>query len=148
MLDLEELREHFGRMVPFAAHVGTQFVELDGTRCVVRLPDAPHLRNHLQSQHAAALFTAAETAAGGAFLAAFADLVDAATPVVQEMTIRYVKVARGPIDAEADLPEAATVRAAYEAEGVARFPIEVTLRDDEGATVGEATAHWHVRRTG
>lgn len=148
MLDLEALRAGFGAMVPFATHVGTEFVALDGTRCVVRLPEAEHLTNHLQAQHAAALFTAAETASGGSFLAAFADVMGEATPVVQEMTIRYQKVARGPIDAEATFPDSAAARAALDAEGVARFPIEVILRDGAGETVCEATAHWHVRRNG
>lgn len=146
MLDLQALRAGFGAMVPFAAHVGTEFTELDGTRCVVRLPDEPHLANHLQAQHAAALFTAAETASGGSFLAAFADVLGEVTPVVQEMSIRYRKVARGPIDAEAVLDDADGARAALESGGVARFPVEVTLRDADGQVVCEATAHWHVRR--
>ena len=146
MLELEALRAGFGAMVPFAAHVGTEFTELDGTRCVVRLPDEPHLANHLQAQHAAALFTAAETASGGSFLAAFADVLGEITPVVQEMTIRYLRVARGPIDAEAVLADADGARAALDADGVARFPVEVTLRDASGEVVCEATAHWHERR--
>lgn len=146
VLDLEALRAGFGAMVPFAAHVGTEFTELDGTRCVVRLPEAPHLANHLQAQHAAALFTAAETASGGSFLAVFAEVMGEVTPVVQEMTIRYRKVARGPIDAEAVFEDADGARAALASEGVARFAIPVTLRDATGDVVCEATAHWHVRR--
>lgn len=148
MLDLEALRAGFGAMVPFAAHVGAEFTELDGTRCVVRLPDEPHLANHLQAQHAAALFTAAETASGGSFLATFAEVLGEVTPVVQEMTIRYRKVARGPIDAEAVLADPAAARGALATDGVARFPVEVILRDASGETVCEATAHWHVRRNG
>lgn len=146
MLDLDALRAGYGTMVPFAAHVGTEFTVLAGTRCVVRLPDEPHLTNHLQAQHAAALFTAAETASGGSFLAAFTDVLEEITPVVQEMTIRYRKVARGPIDAEAVLEDPKGARAALDADGVARFPVEVTLRNADGEVVCEATAHWHVRR--
>jgi hypothetical protein len=69
------------------------------------------------------------------------------TPVVQEATIRYVKVARGPIDAEALFADPDAPRRALTDEGVARFPIAVTLRDGDGDTVAEVTAHWHVRRT-
>ena len=59
--------------------------------------------NHVQSQHAGALFTAGEAASGGAFVGGFAERMAEITPLAEKAEIQYRKVARGDITARATL---------------------------------------------
>lgn len=65
----------------------------------IRLPDDPRLSNHVGSQHAGGLFTAAEAASGGAFISVFADRMAEIRPLARSAGIEYEKLAKGPIDA-------------------------------------------------
>ena len=55
--------------------------------------------NHVQSQHAGALFTAGEAASGAAFISAFAERMGDITPLAEKAEIAYLKIARGDITA-------------------------------------------------
>ena len=65
--------------VPFAKHVGVVVTRMDADGSQAVLPDAPHLLNHVASQHAGALFTLGEAASGAAMMQAFGDLLAGAT---------------------------------------------------------------------
>ncbi len=144
-MDYEAVRVGLEQAIPFNRHVGLEIVEASPDRGVVRLPDADHLKNHVGSQHAAALFSAAEAASGAAFVGAFAEVLGGVTPLAKSAEIAYRKVARGPITATARVEDAQALRSELEQDGRLEFPVRVELRDEEGSEVAAVTVSWHVR---
>ena len=88
----------------------------------MRLPDDERLRNHVGTQHAAGLFAAAEAASGGAFVAGFADRLAEIRPLAASAEISYTKLAKGPIDARAELPGTEGLLATLDARGQGLVP--------------------------
>jgi uncharacterized protein (TIGR00369 family) len=146
MTDYEAIAEGMQQAVPFARHLGLEIVGIGAGEATVRLPDRPELVNHVGSQHAGALFTAAENASGAAFVGAFAERLGEITPLARSAEIDYRKIARGPIEARAKLgAPGEEILATLDAEGKVEFPCEIELFDGEGQQVAVATIHWHVR---
>jgi acyl-coenzyme A thioesterase PaaI-like protein len=146
-MDYDAIREGLAAAIPYNAHLGLEVVEVGPGRGVVRLPDDDHLRNHVGTQHAGGLFSAAEAASGAAFVGAFAEKLGEITPLARSASIQYVALARGPITATATLAEDATeLLERLDAEGKVQFPVQVELTDGDDATVAEMTVDWHVRK--
>jgi acyl-coenzyme A thioesterase PaaI-like protein len=147
--DYEALKTGLQSAIPFNDHLGIRYLEVGPGRAVAELPSEPHLMNHVGTQHAGGLFTAGEAASGGAFLAAFVEQMGSIMPLAEGADIRYKKIARGPIRAEArftsDLP---ALLAGLETDGRVRFPVEVELRDESDELVAEMTVRWYVKRVG
>ena len=115
----------------------------------VRLPDDERLRNHVGSQHAGGLFSAAEAASGAAFVGAFVERMGEITPLAKAARIDYLKLAKGPIVATGRLSEdKAALLDRLDADGRVEFPIEVSLADADGTEVAKVTVDWHVRKNG
>ncbi|MGN6587484.1 MAG: DUF4442 domain-containing protein [Solirubrobacterales bacterium] len=109
------------------------------------LPDRSELFNHVGSQHAGALFTAAETASGAAFVGAFAERMGDLTPLARSAEISYEKIANGTITARGRLGiPAAQALETLDTNGKVEFPCEVELTDADGTLVATATIRWHV----
>lgn len=145
-VDFDAIAKGLAMAVPFVEHLGLEITEVSAGEATVVLPRRPELHNHVGSQHAGALFTAAETASGAAFVGAFAVRMGDVVPLAKSAEIDYVKIANGPITATAKLGiEAAEALATLDAEGKVEFPCEVELADKEGNRVASATVHWHVR---
>lgn len=145
--DFAAVREGLAAAVPFNSTLALEYVELQAGRAVVRLPDAPGLRNHLGTQHAGGLFSAAEAASGAAFVAAFVDHIAALRPAVRRAVIEYRRPARGAIDATAIMAgPRASVLADLDTTGSADFEIAVELADGAGTTIAVATFDWNLRR--
>lgn len=133
--------------VPFAAHAMVETLDAPAGLGRARIPDAPELTNHVQSVHAGALFTLAETASGAAMVGAFADILGQVRPLVRQSEIRYLKVAHGVIAAEARLGEPAqAIRERLDAAGRADFTVEVALTDPSDVTVAEVSVTWNLRK--
>jgi uncharacterized protein (TIGR00369 family) len=146
MTDFESLRALVASVVPFNNHVGIEVLEVGPGRGVARLPEAPHLLNHVQTQHAGALFTAAETASGAAMLSVFADRLGSATPVARRCSVEYRRPARGPITATATIATPADeLLSSLDADGVVEFPASVVLHDADDREVASVEVTWHVR---
>jgi uncharacterized protein (TIGR00369 family) len=144
--DFDLIAKGMTQAVPFAGHLGLEIVEISEGEATVRLPDRPELLNHVGSQHAGSLFTAAETASGAAFVGAFAARMADITPLARSAEIAYEKIAKGEITARAKLGIAAEkALAALDADGKVEFPCEVELSDSEGNVVAAADVRWHVR---
>jgi acyl-coenzyme A thioesterase PaaI-like protein len=103
------------------------------------------MTNHVGSQHAGGLFTAAETASGAAFVGTFAERLGEITPLARSANISYEKIAKGPIDATATLHDDGLIDR-LEADGKVEFQIEVLLQDSDGQQVASATVDWRVRK--
>jgi acyl-coenzyme A thioesterase PaaI-like protein len=146
MTDFDAIAQGMTQAVPFAGHLGLEIVVVTSGEATVRLPERPELTNHVGSQHAGALFTAAETASGAAFVGAFAERLGEVTPLARSAEISYEKIAKGPIEARARLGvPAADALATLDAEGKVVFPCEIELADATGQRVAIATVQWHVR---
>jgi|SRR5215207_1933803 len=103
MTDFDLIAKGMTQAVPFAGHLNLQITEISEGEATVLLSDLPELKNHVGSQHAGALFTAAETASGAAFVGAFAERMGDVTPLARSAEIAYEKIANGEITAKATL---------------------------------------------
>lgn len=146
-MDYEAVRAGLQQAIPFNTHVGLEFVEVGDGRGVVRLPDADHLKNHVGSQHAGALFAVAEAAGGGAFVGAFAERMGGITLLAKGAEISYLKLARGPVTATATLPEdGVQLVENLEPGGRVELSVSIGMTDEEGRTVAEMTVHYSVKK--
>jgi acyl-coenzyme A thioesterase PaaI-like protein len=146
-IDYDVVRAGMEQAIPFNKHLGLEIVSVaDGTGSV-RLPDDPALLNHVGSQHAGGLFTAAEAASGAAFVGAFAERMGEITPLAKSAQISYLKLAKGPILATGTLTEdKAALLERLDADGRVVFTIDVSLEDESGLEVATVTVDWHVRK--
>ena len=146
MTDFDAIAAGLTQAVPFAGFLGLEITEVAEGEATVVLPERQELTNHVGSQHAGALFTAAETASGAAFVGAFAERMGDVTPLARSAEIAYEKIAKGPITAKAELgmPKDEAL-ATLDADGKVEFPCEVVLTDSGGTRVATATVRWHVR---
>lgn len=137
--------------VPFARTLGLEFVEVaaeaDGAvQAVVRLPDTTATHNHVGGPHAGAMFSLGETASGAVVVAAFAHVLDRATPLAVNADIAYRKLAMGSVRATARLARpAADVVAELDAGQRPEFPVHVDIATEEGKPTGEMTILWTLR---
>jgi acyl-coenzyme A thioesterase PaaI-like protein len=146
-LDFESIREGLERGVPFNAHVGLVGVEVGAGHAIVRLPGAPHLSNHIGTQHGSAIFAAAEASSGAAVFGALAAEIARFTPLAERGEINFHSVGRGPLDAEASLADdPAKLLETADREGRVRFTTSVEVRDQKGNTVATASFDWLLRR--
>ena len=145
-MDYAALAEGMAAAVPFNSHVGLEIREVGPGYAIVRLPDDERLRNHVGTQHASGLFSAAEAASGGAFMAGFAERLAELRPLASRAEIAYTKLATGAIDARAELPDVDALLATIDANGKVVFDVPVTLTNADGETVATATVEWHVRK--
>jgi acyl-coenzyme A thioesterase PaaI-like protein len=146
MTDFDAIAKGMTMAVPFVGHLGLEITSISAGESVVLLPERTELTNHVGSQHAGALFTAAEAASGAAFVGAFAERIADVTPLAASAEIAYEKIANGPIEAHGKLGVApAEALATLDADGKVEFPCEVVLADQAGTRVATATVHWHVR---
>lgn len=86
----------FSRMVPYSGSVGPRIRHLEPGHARVEIPDRRSNRQHLGSVHAIALMNVAEMASG---LAMMSGLPDGIRGIVTDISIAYLKKARGTITA-------------------------------------------------
>jgi len=145
-IDFDAVAKGMAIAVPYIAHMGIEVTSMSEGEATAVLPDRPELHNHVGSQHAGALFGVAETASGAAFVGAFAVRMGDVVPLAKAAEIAFEKVAKGPIEARAELGiDAAEALATLDADGRVEFPCQVVLSDADGQQVASATVHWHVR---
>lgn len=148
-VDFEAVRAGLEQAIPFNKYLGLEVVGVSEGSGSVRLPEDPNLLNHVGSQHAGALFSAAEAASGAAFVGAFLERMGEITPLAKSASIAYRKIAKGPIVATGTLGEdKAALLGRLDADGRVEFTIEVSLRDGDDVEVATTTVDWHVRKNG
>ena len=145
-LDPDAVRVALPASVPMVSTLNLEFVEVTDTSAVLRLPDQPAFHNHIGGPHAGALFTLAESASGAVVLVHFGDRMAEVLPLAVEATIRYLKLARGPVTATATSevdPDAVIAELA----GGARpeFTVEVALHDQTGLQTGAMSVLWTLK---
>jgi acyl-coenzyme A thioesterase PaaI-like protein len=132
--------------VPFVRTLGLEAVEVSTGQAVLRLPDVETQRNHVGGPHAGAMFTLGESASGAVVLTHFLATLDRATPLAVSASIRYLKLAMGPVTATATLSrDAAEVLAELESGERPEFEVDVKLTDGEGTVTAAMTVLWTLR---
>ena len=146
MTPYDMIKAHLGQAVPFANHVGVQLLEIGDGTASASLEQRAGTSNHIQTQHAGAMFTLGEAASGAALAGALAPVILQSRPVAAGATIKYVKIARGTLTAHAKTSAAgAELLATLKAEGKVAFDVDVDIRDADGDTVVEMQVGWHVK---
>ncbi len=98
----------------------------------VELPDHRRVRNHLNSIHAVALVNLGELASG---LAVIAGLPQGVRGIVTQISMEYMKKARGRLVAESrsEIPQVF---------GEVDYSVHADIRDQAGDVVARATVRW------
>ena len=144
--DVSFIADAMKQAVPWVKTTGIDFEEVSSTRVVASLPDDEALRNHVGGPHAAMMFGLGETASGAVVMAAFAQHMAKATPLVARADIAYKKLALGALKAEAVLGRAAEdVLAELDSGTRPEFPVTVTITNAEGVTTGEMVVVWTLK---
>jgi acyl-coenzyme A thioesterase PaaI-like protein len=144
--DFDSISKGLQEAVPFVRTLGLEYLELDTTRAVLRLPDEPAHHNHVGGPHAGAMFSLGESASGAVVLAAFMGVLDRATPLAVRADIAYRKLAMGAVVAEAVMegtPE--DVLARLNAGERPEFPVNVELRTEDGTVTGTMSVTWTLK---
>jgi len=149
-LDFSTIAVGMPQAVPMVKTLGIVFDHVGPERAVLRLPDQPAFHNHIGGSHAGAMFTLAETACGALVLGHFGNILDEATPLAVEATIRYLKIARGDITAVAVMEEdPESIRAHLRSGQRPEFTVSVTLTtvqpDGSELLTGEMTMLWTLK---
>ncbi|MFC5910790.1 DUF4442 domain-containing protein [Streptacidiphilus monticola] len=132
--------------VPMVRTLQLGFGECTPERAVLTLPDRPEYHNHVGGPHAGAMFTLAESASGAVVLGAFLDVLDRATPLPVRAETAWLKLARGPLTATAELGRpVAEILAELDAGKRPEFPVSVTTTREDGATTSTMTIVWTLR---
>lgn len=124
----------FGWMVPYSGSVSPRIRVLEPGHAEVEITDRRANRQHLGSVHAIALLNVAEQASGLAMLAA---LPDGTRGIVTQISVQYLKKARGTIRAvsRVTVPE---VHSEMDLDVVAE------CLDRGGSVVAHATVRWRL----
>lgn len=143
----EMIRDQLNGAVPFAAHAGVALTKVSPDGAAAELPQTATSVNHIGSQHAGALFTLGEAASGAAMAGVFAPVLLEVRPVAAGARIRYGRIAKGRISAEASVEgEGAALLDALARDGKVAFDVGVVLRDGDGQEVAAMTVNWHVSK--
>lgn len=103
-------------------------------------------KNHIGTMYAGALFTLAEVPGGALYLTTFD--TKKFIPIVTEMSIKFVKPAKGTISIEINMSDEriAELEAEAEAHGKAVFELEGELKNAEGEVVAISKGVYQLRR--
>lgn len=130
--------------IPFAETVGIQRNE-DGR---LMLPCVKSVHNHLETMHASAQFTLAETASGDALQLFFPELVDKVVPLLRESKVKFRNPAVSHLYASAAIFEesATKFKRQMEQKGRALVEVEVKLTDADGVVSSTGLFNWLVQQ--
>ena len=129
--------------IPFADHIG---IEADNDTLVLE-PDSS-LQNHLQTLHAGAQYTLAETQSGIYLQQLFPELLGKVIPLLRESQIKYKKPVTTTLRAQASCSDMALedFKNRLDKKGRALIEIEVVLVDPEKSVVAQGRFNWFVQR--
>lgn len=146
-IDYKIVMENMPIQVPMVGTLNIEYLELDSEHALLRMPDQPEYHNHIGGIHAGAMFTLAETASGAIVLAEFGDKFDTLVPLAVQATIKYLKVAMGPLTAEATMDATVDdVLAELESGKRPEFTVDVAIRDEAGTQTGAMTILWTLKK--
>jgi len=103
--------------------------------------------NHLQTMHASAQFTLAETASGELLQTLFPDLVGKVVPVLRDATVKFKKPAMKNIIAYPSISDEDRDKfeTQFSKKGRATISIDVIVKDVEGTVTCSASYNWFIQ---
>lgn len=148
LTEATDLRAAIEGGTAFARTLGPELVSVGDGEAVLRLDAPPSLHNHVGGPHAATLFGLGETAAAAVVVTVFQDLVkDGAVPLIKGAEIRYLAITTGVVTATARFGGGEDgVRESVALRGVAVFPVEVSIRTEDGTESCTMTAQMALKR--
>jgi uncharacterized protein (TIGR00369 family) len=146
-MDFEGVKKGMPTLVPMVGTLSIEFLELNETTAVVRLPDQQPYHNHIGGPHAGAMFTLGESASGALVLGNFADHLDKVVPLAVEANIAYKKVAMGPVLATATMTRTvAEVLAELDSGTRPEFRVDIEISTEDGTVTGTMYVVWTLKR--
>jgi acyl-coenzyme A thioesterase PaaI-like protein len=129
--------------IPFIKEVGIQKLA-DGN---FSLPFSEKVLNHLQTIHASAQFTLAETASGEMLQILFPDLVGKVVPVLRDSQIKFRKPATKSIIAYPTVPDESVAKfnEQFSKKGRASISITVEIKDAENTATSIGIFNWFIQ---
>ncbi|OIO71020.1 MAG: hypothetical protein AUJ56_05185 [Zetaproteobacteria bacterium CG1_02_49_23] len=129
--------------IPFAVQAGLR-QRADG---LLELPFCPQVHNHLQTVHASAQFTLAETASGMFLHQQFPALAPHVLPVLRSSETTFRKPATSGLTAYPSIREAdiSTFETTLHRKGFALIKVSVTVKNEEGAATLTGRFIWFVQ---
>jgi len=129
--------------IPFVQTVG--LTEDQNGR--LTLPFQTTVHNHLQTMHASAQFTLAETASGQLLLTLFPELEGKVLPVLRSSEVKFKKPATQELFAHATVSDEARLRfhKQLETKKRANITVDVSLEDKDGTVTCTGSFDWFVQ---
>jgi len=130
--------------IPFVKKVGIEKSN-DGS---LHLQFKKNVHNHLQSIHASAQFTLAETASGEILQIAFPELVGKVVPVLRDSQIKFRKPALKSITAFPTISSEAEqkFKEQLSKKGRASISVNVEVKDSDGTKTSTGVFNWFVQQ--
>lgn len=130
--------------IPFVKKVGITKTKNNQ----LELPFSTDTHNHLQTMHASAQFTLAETASGEYLQTLFPDLVGKVIPVVRDANVKYKKPANKNIIAYPSITEEEIEKfnTQFNKKGRASISVNVEIKDIENTVTCIASYNWFVQK--
>ena len=106
------------------------------------------VQNHIQTIHASAQATLAETASGLYLQELFSDFEGSVVPVLRESYMKYKKPALKEIEAFAstDAESISKFREQFSKKGRALISVKVVIKDSDGLCTAEGTFGWFISK--
>jgi len=129
--------------IPFA-----KFVGIEESKEGVSLPYKKELSNHLETLHAGAQYTLAETASGLLLQEVFPELRGKVIPILRESNIKYKKPANTKIRALVKVDDAKREKFSEQflKKGRALLEVGVEVVDSGGSIVAYASFVWFIQK--
>ncbi|MHC4558824.1 MAG: YiiD C-terminal domain-containing protein [Planctomycetota bacterium] len=129
--------------IPFVEKVGV----IRSTKGVLELPFNETIQNHLQTIHASAQFTLAETASGEILQTIFPELVGKVVPVLRDSQIKFKKPAIKTISAHPAVSDEAILKfkERFKKKGRSSISINVKIKDSENVVTCVGIFNWFVQ---
>lgn len=146
-MDFEGVKQGMPTLVPMVGTLSLEFLELDETTAILRLPDQQPYHNHIGGPHAGAMFTLGESASGALVLGNFAEHLATVVPLAVEANIAYKKVAMGPVLAKATMTRTVSeILAELETGSRPEFRVDIEIATEDGTVTGQMYVVWTLKR--
>jgi len=129
--------------IPFVQTVGIE----QNPEGRLTLPFKQTVHNHLQTMHASAQFTLAETASGELLQIMFPELVGKVVPLLRSSEIKFKKPTTKDVCAYASISEddRLAFHEQFNKKNRAVISVDVSLKDSDDVTTCTATFSWYVQ---
>ena len=137
------LTKFVGQAIPFATRNGFKVVEVSRGSIKASIPLKPN-KNHFNAMYAGALFTVAEIPGG---IIAMLSFDERFFPVLVDLKMEFLKVAKSDVTVEFSLPEDELIRLEKETleDGKSTFVLEGLVKDKDNVVVAKSFANYQVR---